>query len=65
MVQKVRIEAPFLRMLKAHRNLGWILVVERTVECIWWVMPFVAFTYDGVHASVGRDLLELAGMKGA
>lgn len=52
-------------MLKAHRNLGWILVVERTVECVWWVMPFVAFTYDGVHASVGRDLLELAGMKGA
>ncbi|KAJ5447359.1 hypothetical protein N7445_002180 [Penicillium cf. griseofulvum] len=41
---------------------GWILVVERTVECVWWLMPFVTCTYDGVHASVGRDLVRLAGI---
>ncbi|OQE09321.1 hypothetical protein PENFLA_c111G05640 [Penicillium flavigenum] len=44
---------------------GWMLVVERTVECVWWLMPFVAYTYDGVHASVSRDLVNLAGNKEA
>ncbi|KAL3488383.1 hypothetical protein BJX62DRAFT_212026 [Aspergillus germanicus] len=34
------------------------LSVERTVECAWWVMPFVTSTYDGVHASVGKQLIE-------
>ncbi|KAJ5995935.1 hypothetical protein N7499_012076 [Penicillium canescens] len=52
-------------IFNAHRDSGWMLVVERTVECVWWLMPFVAYTYDGVHASVGRDLVELAGVKGA
>lgn len=35
--------------------------VERTVECVWWMMPFVTYTYDAVHVSVGRDLLKPAG----
>jgi len=55
----------FFRMFNAHGDSGWIIVVERTVECIWWLMPFVAYTYDGVHASISRDLVKLAGMKGA
>ncbi|KAL3475731.1 hypothetical protein BJX99DRAFT_259168 [Aspergillus californicus] len=38
---------------------GWIMVVDRTVKCAWWLMPYVAHTYDGVHASVGRDLVML------
>jgi hypothetical protein len=49
-------------MFSAHRDSGWILVVERTVQCVWWMMPFVTYTYDDVHASVGQDLIRLAGM---
>ncbi|KAL2827475.1 hypothetical protein BJY01DRAFT_229095 [Aspergillus pseudoustus] len=37
---------------------GPTLSVERTVECAWWLMPFVTSTYDGVHASVGKQLID-------
>ncbi|OOF99468.1 hypothetical protein ASPCADRAFT_503511 [Aspergillus carbonarius ITEM 5010] len=43
---------------------GWMLVVDRYVRCVWWVMPFVAWTYDDVYANIARDLLKLAGMQG-
>ncbi|RAK75335.1 uncharacterized protein BO72DRAFT_529477 [Aspergillus fijiensis CBS 313.89] len=38
----------------------WRLTVQRRITCVWWMMPFVAYTYDEVHASVIRDLIELA-----
>ncbi|PYI35336.1 hypothetical protein BP00DRAFT_492505 [Aspergillus indologenus CBS 114.80] len=38
----------------------WRITVQRRITCVWWMMPFVAYTYDEVHASVLRDLIELA-----
>ncbi|PWY89508.1 hypothetical protein BO94DRAFT_38548 [Aspergillus sclerotioniger CBS 115572] len=37
---------------------GWMLVVDLNVKCVWWVMPFVAWTYDQVYANIVRDLLK-------
>lgn len=44
----------------ADKDIEWTLSVGRTAECVWWIMPFVTYTYDAVHVSVGRDLLKPA-----
>ncbi|KAL4888483.1 hypothetical protein BDV59DRAFT_196417 [Aspergillus ambiguus] len=73
---KTKAEAPFGVSVRSQwsvqpattlvvEDLEWTLAVQRTVECVWWLMPFVAYTYDGVHASVSRDLVKPAGMEKA
>lgn len=51
----------FFSGISADQDIEWTLSVERTAECVWWMMPFVTYTYDAVHVSVGRDLLKPAG----
>ncbi|KAL4864285.1 hypothetical protein BDV12DRAFT_15283 [Aspergillus spectabilis] len=63
---KTKADAPFGVSVRSHWTVLkgsselWELTVERTVECFWWVLPFVAYTYDDVHASVIRDLITAA-----
>ncbi|KAL5343996.1 hypothetical protein BJX70DRAFT_6061 [Aspergillus crustosus] len=64
---KTKADAPFGVSVRSHWNIlrddldSWDLTVERTIECVWWVLPFVAYTYDDVHARVSRELITAAG----
>ncbi|PYH86740.1 hypothetical protein BO82DRAFT_397316 [Aspergillus uvarum CBS 121591] len=70
---KTRADAPFGVSVASHWAVeptallsdpqdpqDWRITVQRRITCVWWMMPFVAYTYDEVHASVLRDLTELA-----
>ncbi|KAL4876976.1 hypothetical protein BJY04DRAFT_222476 [Aspergillus karnatakaensis] len=60
---KTKADAPFGVTVRSHYRVkkddfsGWVLEVERIVECSSLVMPFVTRTYDKVHADVIRDLI--------
>lgn len=36
----------------------WVLVEDVTVECSWWLMPFVKRSMEGAHRDICRKLVE-------
>ncbi|PYH49292.1 uncharacterized protein BP01DRAFT_75307 [Aspergillus saccharolyticus JOP 1030-1] len=70
---KTRADAPFGVSVASHWAVeptasfsgrqdspDWRITVQRRITCVWWMTPFVAYTYDKVHASIMRDLIQLA-----